>query len=107
MGDISAKGAQTAASLCWQCARSVGGLGCPRIDMPGNASEPIPGWEAKERTLRNTEKLARVYVVKACPLFAADGELEAARQPLERPEHSSVNSMCRTPYTRKHTLKGY
>lgn len=102
-----AGGKPGAPSICWKCARAGGGLGCPWVDD----NRAVPGWQAKERVLRNSHgrgKLitSRVKVVLTCPLFVADGKLAAQKSRTEnRPQHSSLQSMCRwgglTPKAKK------
>lgn len=57
-------------TLCWDCARSAGGLGCPWVD--GEPPRPVPGWQV-ERLKRSCHKqMDAAYVVTSCPLFCRE-----------------------------------
>ena len=60
-------------SLCWNCKKASGGLGCPFVDEKPSGSVPIKGWTARKKHVQNSppnsSHLEKIYVVQDCPLF--------------------------------------
>lgn len=62
-------------SLCWDCKRAGGGLGCCFVDNKPSGSTPVPGWTAERKTISASSlnkyglRSYELYIVKDCPLF--------------------------------------
>ena len=64
------KSQNTRETICWECKRAYGkNLCCWAL-----RSKPVPGWEAEQNELG--------YLVKSCPLYIEDDQIEISTKKL-------------------------
>lgn len=73
------------ATLCWKCAKAIGGCSWTRIDEEtGKVSfTPVKGWTATERVIKDTNSTMRgklSYCVLDCPEYESDGREESKEE---------------------------
>lgn len=72
-------------TLCWKCAKAVGGCSWTRIDEEtGKVSfTPVKGWTAIEKIIKATHSMMNgksAYCVLDCPEYESDGREESKEE---------------------------
>lgn len=60
-------------NICFDCKKAYGGCSWTELDKNGRVRfEPVPGWTAKEITIRFDKRKEKTWHITKCPLFEPD-----------------------------------